>query len=231
MTITNPINTQDETYFQEARSWYEDIYTIKEKQITLYRMLCMGLFALLSLSLVGLTSLITREKVQPFLALVDKRTGEVTTPTRLNSEDLKINWKMVRFWVTTYINNRESYNFLNINEPYHRVIAMSNDKVGTQVDKELRPDLNAKSPIVVLGKHHYVTVTIHSINKLNKDHLLDIRFTTNTIDCETHKVVRSNEWRTTMKWLLLNKKRSLDEWDKNPLGFTVIFYDKQPIVA
>lgn len=234
MTITtNALETRDATneYYKEANNWREEIYTAKERQITLYRNLCLGLFAAFALSMICVTSLVTRESVQPFLALMDKRTGEVTTPTRLNTQSLAVNWNMVRHFVTTYVNDRESYNFLNINEPYQTVMAMSAEQVKSQVDQELRPELNPQSPITKLARHHHITVTIHSIAKLTNDNLLDIRFTSNLVNSETNKIEHSKEWRTTMKWELINQQRSLTEWDKNPLGFTVNFYDKQPVAS
>ncbi|STX39293.1 virB8 family protein [Legionella feeleii] len=231
MTTNETMTTQYKAYFDEANSWRADIVAARERELTLYRKFCIGLFASLAAALVGLTSLITRESVQPFLAIMDKRTGEVTTPTRLNTQSLVVNWKMVRHFVTTYVNDRESYNFLNINEPYLAVRAMSNEPVKAQVDQILRPELNPQSPIKTLGQHHYITTTIHSIAKLTRDNLLDIRFTTHTVNSETNKVEQNKAWRVTMKWELLNRNRSLSDWDTNPLGFTVTFYDKQPVVS
>ncbi len=225
-----PLDLSAEPY-QTGRNWYEDIYTAKENQLSLYRVIAITLSLFLCLSLLCITSLVTRETVQPFLALVDKRTGEVTTPTRLNAENSLVNWTMIRHFVTTYITNKESYNFLNINEPYQKVLAMSDEKVAKQIDLELRPEFNPNSPIKELGDHHYMTVTIHSVSKLSKDSLLDIRFTTTIFNTETRKIERTKEWRTTMKWALVSKKRTLAEWDINPLGFTVSFYDKQPVAA
>ena len=218
-------------YYREAQNWREELYTVKEKQISLYRALCIGLFAALTLAMIGLTSLITRESVQPFLAIMDKRTGEVTTATKLNAETLTANWKMVRHFVTTYVNERESYNFLNINEPYQTVMIMSSEQVKTQIDANIRPELNPESPIKKLGQHHYRKVTINSVAKLARETLLDVRFTTHIINSDTHKVEKNEEWRVTLKWTFRTTQKDLSAWDKNPLGFTVTYYDKQPVVS
>lgn len=231
ITTQTQISAAEPDYHQAANHWYQDMALVKEKQINLYRSVCIGLFALLALSIMCVTSLVTRESVQPFLALMDKRTGEVTTPIRLNAQANVVNWNMIRHFVTRYVTNREAYNFLNINEPYQSLMAMSNASVKTQIDQGLRPELNPQSPIKVLGQHHYMTVTIHSISKLNSENLLDIRFTTHVVNSETNKSEQSKAWRVTMKWELINSKRSMSEWDTNPLGFTVNFYDKQPVLS
>ncbi|MBX9703473.1 MAG: type IV secretion system protein [Silvanigrellaceae bacterium] len=218
-------------YYREAQNWREELYLVKEKQISLYRALCIGLFGVFTLSMIALTILITRESVQPFLAIMDKRTGEVTTATKLNADTLTANWKMVRYFVKKYVNERESYDFLNINEPYQAVMTMSTDAVKAQIDANLRPELNPESPIKKLGQHHYMKVTINSVAKLARETLLDVRFTTHLINSETHKIEKNEEWRVTLKWTFQTTQKDLSAWDKNPLGFTVTYYDKQPVVS
>lgn len=218
-------------YHETARSWREDWVESLTKERSLYRTLSLGLFTLLSLSLLGLTVLVTRERVEPFLAVMDKRTGEVTTPVRLNEQTKVANWAMVRHFVTRYISDREAYHFSNLNEPYQTVLAMSAQGVKAQVNQAIRPELNSQSPIKTLGQQRYRTVTIHSIAKLAKDNLLDVRFSTHTINSETNHEEETRAWRVTLKWELSHRQRSLSEWDMNPLGFTVTFYDKQPVIA
>lgn len=223
--------TEDElkTYYQQAASWDEDRQAAAQKTLRLYHLMTVGLLGVLMLALVCITSLVTREKVQPFLALVDKRTGEVTTPTRLTTNALNVNWNMVRHFVSNYLTARESYNFLNVNSPYQDVLSMSSDEVKTQYEQVIRPELNEQSPIKTLAQHHYLSTTIHSIAKLSSDNLLDIRFTTHRINSTTNQDEEQKDWRVTLRWEFNLAARSLQEWDKNPLGFTVLFYDKQPV--
>lgn len=218
-------------YYADAKNWHEDMIATKDKQISTYRTLALGTFAGLILAIICITALVTRETVQPFLVLTDKRTGEVTTPARLNTKTLSEDWNMVRHFVSNYVQDREGYNFLNLNAPYKNLLSMSTPAVVAQIDQYIRPELNAESPITVLGQNRYVTVVIHTINKMSSSNkLLDVRFTTNTINTADNKTEKSQEWRATMRWELVNKKRSPQEWDTNPLGFTVSLYDKQPIV-
>lgn len=227
---TESVNPELSEYCQQAQDWKSDLLKGREQQIVLYRILSIGLFACLTLSLMGLISLVSRESVQPFLALVDKRTGEVTTPSRLNDSVLMANWKVIRHFARNYVLDRESYNFLNLNAPYQNVMTMSTPDIMTQVNKEIRPELNRESPITTLAQHHYRTVKIHSITRLEQDRLMDIRFTTETLRVEDNTVEKSQEWRVILRWELKKGTRSLQDWDKNPLGFTVSFYDRQPVV-
>ncbi len=229
--MSTAVLVKEGDYYANAASWHDDMLLTKDKQINLYRAMCLGLFVCLAATVLCVTTLVTRETVQPFLALMDKRTGEVTTPTRLNAQSLSSNWAMVRHFASNYVTDKESYNFLNINAPYKNLLSMSAPPIVLQIDQHIRPELNPESPIKVLGQHHYVTVTIHSIAKLSSsDNLLDVRFTTHTINTADNKVEKNEEWRTVMGWELSQKKRSLQDWDQNPLGFTVTLYDKQPIV-
>ena len=228
MSANNSVKERD--YYAHAARWHDDILLTRDRQINLYRAMCLGLFGCLIASVLGVTTLVTRETVQPFLVLMDKRTGEVTTPTKLNAQSLSKNWAMVRHFASNYVTDKESYNFLNINAPYKNLLSMSAPSIVSQIDQHIRPELNPDSPIKTLGQHHYVTVTIHSIAKLSSsDNLLDVRFTTHTINTADNKIEKSEEWRAVMGWELNQKKRSLQDWDQNPLGFTVTLYDKQPI--
>jgi type IV secretory pathway component VirB8 len=231
MNTTHSLPEKKQDYYEVAASWHDDILLTKDKHIRIYRTLCFGLFVCLAVTVMCVNTLVSRETVQPFLALMDKRTGEVTTPTRLNTQSLTNNWAMIRHFATNYVTDKESYNFLNINAPYKNLLSMSAPPIVAQIEQYIRPELNPESPIKMLGQHHYVTVTIHSISKLSShDKLLDVRFTTNTINTADNKLEKSQEWRAVMGWELVNKKRSLQDLDQNPLGFTVTLYDKQPIV-
>ena len=231
MNTTHFLSEKKQDYYEAAASWHDDIVLTKDKHISIYRTLCFGLFVCLAITVMGVNTLLSRETVQPFLALMDKRTGEVTTPIRLNDSSLTKNWVMIRHFATNYVTDKESYNFLNINAPYKHLLSMSAPPIVAQINQYIRPELNPDSPIKILGQHHYVTVTIHSISKLSSnDKLLDVRFTTNTINTADNKLEKTQEWRVVMGWELVNKKRSLQDLDQNPLGFTVNLYDKQHIV-
>jgi type IV secretory pathway component VirB8 len=231
MNTTQSLSEKKQDYYEVAASWHDDILMTKDKHIYIYRILCFGLFVCLATAIMSINTLLSRETVQPFLVLMDKRTGEVTTPTRLNAQSLTNNWPMIRYFAKHYVIDKESYNSQNINEPYKNILSMSESPIVAQIDQYIRPELNPESPIKTLGQHHYVTVTIHSISKLSSnDKLLDVRFTTNTINTADNKLEKSQEWRVVMGWDLVNRKRSLQELDQNPLGFTVNLYDKQPIV-
>lgn len=218
------------TYYAKAQDWHEDLLSRQVRERNLYRALLIGTCGLLSLAVIGLVTLTAREKVTPFLVMMDKRTGEVTLPARINTQNIEENWNLVRYMTNLYINSRESYNFLNINEPYQTAISMSAQTVKKQLDSIIRPELNADSPIKQLGSRFYSTVEIHSISKLEQKNLLDIRLSTHVKDAGDHSVKSTQEWRIVMRYEL-KKATSREMLEKNPLGFTVTFYDKQPISA
>jgi len=222
-----------ENYFQEAKTWSQEIKEAKERMIKVYQTLTIMLLLCLTAVSLAMTVMINREKVVPFLAVMDKKTGEITTPSRVGSQKLPINWQMVRHFVSNYVKDREGYNFLNLDKPYHSVLAMSSGKVKRQYNHTMRPNENANSPITLLGKKQYRNITIRSISKLPSDegNVIDVRFTAQTFSAVSDAVVKTQEYRATIKWSLSTENKTLKAWDLNPIGFTVTFYDAQPVFA
>lgn len=222
-----------ENYFQEAKSWREEITQAKERMIKVYQSLTIMLLLCLTGLSLAMTVMINREKVVPFLAVMDKKTGEITTPSRVGSQKMAINWQMVRHFVSNYVKDREAYNFLNLDKPYHSVLAMSSSKVKRQYNHYMRPNENANSPITLLGKKQYRNITIRSISKLPSDegNVIDVRFSAQTLNAISDKVIKTQEYRATLKWSLSTENKTLKAWDLNPIGFTVTFYDAQPVFA
>lgn len=233
LTKTKKTPSNQDNYFQQAFSWKQEIANAKDRIIALYQYTTIGLLVSLTVVSVSLAVVIHREQVTPFLAMMDKKTGEITTPSRLEPAKMDINWQMVRHFVSNYIKEREGYNFLNIDKPYHTVLAMSSPKVQRQYNKIMRPSENDNSPITVLAKEKYRQVVVKSISKLPSDdnRLIDVRFSVKTIDAISDKVTKTQEYRATLKWGITDSNKSLKEWDLNPIGFTITYYDAQPVYA
>lgn len=215
--------------YHPAQEWYLDRALLRERENKILRMLIAGLLLSLLFSITSMLFLATKSKVEPFLALMDKRTGEVTTPARLSASILNEQWAAIRHFIGQYVNARESYNYLNLNRPYMDVLAMSDSAVAKQYEKSIRPELNPQSPIALYKREFYQTVKIHSITKLDQPHLVDVRFTTELLHAQDDRVEKRQEFRVILRYGFDKRAKSMQDWDKNPLGFQVTHYDRQAI--
>lgn len=215
--------------YKEAFDFRSAILESKENQLSIFRISSIVLLALLSLSVMSNVYLARVSHVEPFLVSVDKRTGEIALPQKLQVKSFTPTAQMIRHFTKTFINNWESYNAHHINKPYFDVIAMSDKAVAMHYRKYILKGENPNSPINKLGRTKYRTVKIHSISKLGNPKTLDIRYTTTTLESATDKVVETREKRAVLNWEIKNIKRSLEAWDANPIGFVVTHIDIQNI--
>ncbi len=224
------IVSNESMVIENGKSWFEERLLLKEHKIKLYQWLIVGLSLLLCAITIGLTAVVTKETVQPYLAIINNKTGEVSTPKKLDEQNVIKNWSVIRHFIRLYVNDRESYNFLNINAPYKNVMRMSSPTIQNQIDDYIRPEKNQKSPIKVLARDKYMTVDIHSISKLENPNLIDVRITSHVYTVSNNQFLYKNEWRIILKWKLVNFSQDIKDWDSNPIGFNVVYYDKQPVV-
>jgi type IV secretion system protein VirB8 len=204
------------------------ITELKEKQIELYRTSTLVLLVLLVLCVIAMTYLAKVSKVEPFLLAMDKRTGEVSLPQRMKVKEFTPTKNMIRHSAANFVRNWMSYSSMNIKKPFNDVLSMSDPRIINQYKAMILKD-NPKSPVNTLGRSKYRDVTIHSISTLDNPNMLDIRYSTTTKEVGTDDLVDEKQYRAVLKWVLVDKKRSVTEWDANPIGFTVLHFDNQLI--
>lgn len=214
--------------YQDAINFKQATSEIIERQISLYRTSTIILASLLSLSVVSLSGLAMREHVEPFMVSVDKRTGEVALPSKLQVKDFTPSKTMVRHFTHQFINNYASYNALNIKKPFMEVLAMSDSSVREQYKRQILKS-NPESPLNILGRSRYQVVKIHSISELSIDNTLDVRYSTMIKDSATDADLKKQEWRAVLKWKIDKAKHSIEELNANPISFKVTYLDVQPV--
>lgn len=200
----------------------------KERQISLYRFLTITLVALLGLSLIANVVVAKLTHVEPYLVTLDKRTGEVAVPHKLEVKHLSAQTTMIRHFAGEYVQKWTSYSPHNLKKPFLEIMATSSKEVGAQFRRYLLPKKNPESPVRKLGRGKYRTTKIHSISRLDKK-TLDIRYQTQTKESSSDRLVSEKEYRAVLKYEIVRKKRTLSEWDANPTGFTVTYIDIQPV--
>lgn len=217
-------------YYQEANDWQAELKANRERVINIYQKTVLGLLGCVCSLSIGLAVTISKKDVVPFLAIADKRTGEITTPKKIE-QTKDLNFAMLKYLVRTYVQSREAYNPIDVNAPYHQVLAMSSSRVARPYQHYMQPSENKESPITLYGKEKYVVVEIQSVNQLPGNRLLDARFTQKLVDANTDQVLSSHDYRVTLSWDLAHEAQTREALERNPLNFKVTHYDKQPITV
>jgi type IV secretory pathway component VirB8 len=217
-------------YFEAAFDWQTELKANRERIMNLYQKFLVGLFGCVCALSIALAVTISKKETVPFLAIADQRTGEITTPHKIDKTQ-DISFPMLKHLVLTYVQARESYNHINLNTPYHQVLTMSSNKIAKGYRNYIQPKENAQSPITILGKSKYIKVDIHSVNQLPGKNLLDVRFSQKLMDANSEHELEAHDYRVTIGWDVSNQAQSLKALELNPLNFKVTHYDKQPITV
>lgn len=219
----------DENYYQESKTWYSEVYESMICSRDRYRLLSIILAVLLTLSIVSLVSVLPLKQYVYRIMEVNTQTGEVSELNQLESTTLSENWVVTRYFISQYVQNRHEYHVEDIKRTFNLVLAMSNKEVAAVYNNDL-VDTNPKSPINTLGKDYYRDVTILSQNQLNLNTAL-VRFKTTTYSRTNLNDVKTDDYQVVIKWQYQNNKESLPDRDKNPLGFTVTYYQLSPLLT
>ncbi|MCE3237826.1 MAG: virB8 [Gammaproteobacteria bacterium] len=214
-------------YYREAKHWYEEVYESVLCSRDRYRLLSVILGGLLTLSLIALVLLIPLKKVVYRVLTLNQTTGEVVQLKELEGSHFSENWIMTRYFISQYIQAKNTYHYTDIKRLFNATLAMSAPIIAKNVEAEM-VDTNPESPINQLGKEGYQDVIVLSINQLNANTALArFRILTHPKDDPTH--VKSADFQVVMKWDYQNTKSSLEERDLNPLGFKVTYYQASPL--
>lgn len=145
---------QSESYFQQARSWADDIYTSVITSRNRWRALCLYvLLPITFLFLVMISFLIPIQHIQPFL-VHHYENGLVTVESTGISHRPK-NRAEIESDIVRYVVNRESYSAASYPEQYSLVNLLSENSVSDEYVKA-QSSQNKESPINTLGKKDIV---------------------------------------------------------------------------
>lgn len=214
-------------YYQQANHWYQEVYENVAISRDRYRLLSIGLGTLLALSLTLTTILLPLKQYVYRLIEVNQQSGEVMQLKEIEGNRYAANWVVTRYFINQYVLNRHSYHFDDIKRTFNNTLALSNKEIANSYSNQI-VDTNPYSPINTLNKNYYREVTDIVINQLN-DHSALVRFSTLTHNRTTSSDVKKEDFQAVIKWEYENPANALSDRDKNPLGFTVTFYQVSPI--
>jgi len=215
-----------EAYYQTSADWRYDIYQSKTVWLRYSMIGNAGLLLALLLALLTLVCLVPLKQKVPYLYTFNHATGEVTKLGELEPTHLTANWQLTRYFLIHYVMNRESYDRDNLDLPYQSAWAQSNPTIRQQYEAEVDSQAST-SPYQKYGKDKAIRIPKVSVSRLN-DHTAVIRFEKHLLDKNTNTQQIAYE-EGIVKWQYQSVKATQTQLDRNPLGFTVTYYQMTPI--
>jgi type IV secretion system protein VirB8 len=215
-----------EAFYQKAADWRYDVYHSKAIWLRYSLIGNIGLLLCLLFTLIMLTCLIPLKQKVPYLYAFNNATGEITKLGKLEPTQLTANWQMTRYFLIHYVINRESYDSDNLEIPYQLAWAQSDVMIRKQYDAEVDSNVPT-SPYRKYGKDKAITVRVLSVSPLNEN-TATIRFEKRMRDKAANTQQVANQ-EAIVKWKYQSVKATQIQLDRNPLGFTVIYYQVTPV--
>ena len=215
-----------ENYFVEASHWYAEKYTSRTTLLSWSMGLNVGLFLLLMLSIGTIWFMMPLKKVEDRVFTIQSNTGEFTEIKKLEMGHFTPTWQLNRFFILKYLNERESYDARYLIEPYRRIVAMSDQRVGHEY-MNLWSDQNKESPLNLYGKNKYIKTKIDWVTPIGND-TAEARMSVFLYGTDD-TLIQRKDFNLVIKWKYNNISQSQRMRDYNPIGFTVTYYQKSEI--
>jgi type IV secretion system protein VirB8 len=215
-----------EVFYQTVTDWHYDRYHSKAVWLRYSLIGNAGLLLILLLLFIMLAGLMPLRQKVPYLYAFNNATGEITKLGELEATQLTANWQMTRYFLIHYVINRESYDSDNLEIPYQLAWSQSNAIIRKQYDAEVDSNV-LTSPYHKYGKDKSIRVRVLSVSRLN-DNTAAIRFEKRLCDkaANTQQVAHQE---AIVKWQYQSIKTTQTQLDRNPLGFTVTYYQATPV--
>ena len=176
------------------------------------------------ISIVAVASLAPLKTAVPFLVRVDANTGFTDLVPQLNTKTITVNEAEDQYWLSKFVQIRESYNWQSIQHSYDMIMLMSD----TIVANDYAAYINNKdnSPLYKLKDIGRIEVKVNGVTKLGST-TSQVRYTTfiknraGAID-PTYKPTQSVA--TLTFGYDPDKIKTVEQRLANPLGFTVTSY-------
>lgn len=148
--------------FMQAAQAFEvsEVENTKKRERIAWR-IC-GVFGLITVLSVGaVIALAPLKTVEPFVLRVDKNTGVTDVVTMLEEKELSIDEVMDKYWLSTYVKNRESYDWETIQSTYDTTNLLSSNIVQQQFQSLYNSEA---APQKILKNQYKVLVKVNNIS-------------------------------------------------------------------
>ncbi len=181
----------EQTIFQEAASWADDLYATQVARTAQYRLAAL-LLLILSFALVfAIAVMMPLEKTA--LIVVHTTNNGVTWVDPPQEFKNNITQAQTESEIINYITHREGYSAFSYEEQYKQVVLMSSNKTADEYIQEQSMN-NPHSPVLQLGEEGVRRVTVESIIFMDTE-----KQTTQKIEPKHHNLAQINFTVTTDK--------------------------------
>lgn len=219
-----------------SKHWYQDKYQHVLVQRNMFALVALVALAVALIAVFTVARLAPLKSVEPYLLQIDEKTGITQKVEPISRNQFAANQAVDRYFVSTYIRMRETYNPTTRLYNDNVVRVMSTQPVFYTYRRQADPS-NEESLAAKLGTTGQRQVKINSINYISNpvpvgkdapqtpEKIMQIRLTTTDI--------LPNAGDTTQKWVatvtFMYASIDLNETEQllNPLGFTVTNYQIQ----
>lgn len=165
----NDSNEQaQERYFQAAASWDADSRNAERLSLKRYKALGIGAVVFAAIMGVAVTTLLPLKEFVPIIIRVENATGAYDVKPAGEKLDVgeSRNEKIVISDVARYIKAREGFTRGEAEENYKMVYLMSCGTQRAEWDNYINPQLNKKSPVLMLTNQDSDRITVQSVTFL-----------------------------------------------------------------
>lgn len=219
-----------------AQDWYQDKYqniTVQRNILALIALIALTISALAVFAVLRMAPL---KSVEPYLLQFDEKTGITQKVNPVTRKEYAANEAIDKYFTSTYILTRESYNPSILNYNYNIVRLMSDTKIFYEYRRRMDPSVEG-TVAQKLGVNGRRDVKIRSIvyitnpierrrkNEPSSGKLMQARITTS--DSLAGKEDVEQHWLVTVEFDYVQLAITEAEQLHNPIGYQVTSYQIQ----
>jgi type IV secretion system protein VirB8 len=220
----------------ESKHWYQDKYQHVLTQRNVLALIALVALAVALIAVFAVAHLAPLKTVEPYLLQIDEKSGITQRVNPVTRDQYAANAAVDRYFTSTYIRVRESYNFSILRYNYNIVRLMSASDVFYNFRRLVDPGNPASiaAHLTSIGQRDvkikslsYVSNPLppNAKNPAPQSKIIQARIT--TLDMIPNQADVEQQWVVTVTFEYANL--NLNEGDQlfNPLGYTVTSYQIQ----
>lgn len=218
-STSNYLATEGDDVVSEARNWYLERFATVQTQRNLLALFLIIAVCCLLIGVFVVREVMLSKSIEPFVIEIEKKTGITTVVNPFTYENLLADEALHRYFVLTYVRNRETFNPHTYQYNYFTVVRLlSTPDVYSDFARFLRSD---KSPITSLAGSEVGTVMrLRSLQFLEPGKVAQVRFTVK----EQGPTQKESNKIATLSFMFVAMETNEEQREVNPVGFVVTSY-------
>ncbi|MDX1916593.1 MAG: type IV secretion system protein [Rickettsiaceae bacterium] len=201
---------------KRSSSWYKDRYETIKMQRNIFGLLSIVFAAGIAIAVFTVGQISSSKSFSPFVVQIEQNSGYAKVVNPADSKLLSADDSIGKYFLTKYVNARESYNTVDFDLNRKIVRLFSNSQVYNEYSGYIRNPLN--DPTKLYKDKNSTYVKIKSITRLGDKFF--VRFDV----CETANTVNIKSKIATVTFEYIAMQLTDDERGINPVGFQISGY-------